>query len=105
MGFTFTNTIWSLRSGTNVNPAAIVASGTTAFTSGGPIRCCVSEAAIWALRVAASILDGASEHELEHSSSPYLALAVDLTPMPLDDAVYGGQPNAGALKLAGLVQP
>jgi len=35
VGFTFTNVIWSIRSGTDVNTAAIVASGTTAPTNGG----------------------------------------------------------------------
>ena len=35
VGFTFTSVTWSLRSGTDVNTAAVLASGTTPVTSGG----------------------------------------------------------------------
>lgn len=35
VGFTFTSATWSLRSGTDVNTATILASGTTAVTNGG----------------------------------------------------------------------
>jgi hypothetical protein len=37
VGFTFTTATWSLRSGTNVNTAAVLASGTTAVTNGGQV--------------------------------------------------------------------
>lgn len=37
VGFTFTGVTWSIRSGSDVNTAAIVASGTSAVTNGGQV--------------------------------------------------------------------